>query len=205
MPLPTQAYCTDVVQVVRSGKTPYIRFDKNDYSIPYELVQKPLSLFASESIVRIIHNDSEVACHPRSYSKQELIEDERHISALVEAKHSARQSRGMTRLFEVVPKAKSFLENMMERGHDLAKATKQLEQMLDDYGAKELDAAVSIALDRGTIATSAVILLLDLERRKHNLKPLVPLALPNDPRVRELRITPHNLENYDGLSKNDDE
>ena len=205
MPLPVQAYNTDTVEVLRSGKTPYIRFDKNDYSIPYELVQKPLTVVASDSLVRILDDDREVARHPRSYSKKETIEDDAHISALVEAKHSARQSRAMTRLFEVVPAAKDFLEQVMERGHDLTRATKQLEGMLDDYGVKELGTAVDTALERGTFATSAIAHLLDLERRKQNMKPLVPLSLPNDPRVRELRIKPHKLEKYDDLSKNNND
>ena len=34
---------------VEVGKTPYARFDLNDYSIPHALVQKPLTLLASES------------------------------------------------------------------------------------------------------------------------------------------------------------
>jgi hypothetical protein len=77
--------------------------------------------------------------------------------------------------------------------------------MLDEYGTDELATAVNTALERGTFATSAIAHLLDVERRKQNLKPLVPLALPNDPRVRNLRITPHKLENYDDLSKNDND
>jgi len=94
---------------------------------------------------------------------------------------------------------------LLERGHDLTRATRQLERMLDEYGTDELTMAVNTALERGTFATSSLAHLLDVERRKKNLKPLVPLALPNDPRVRELRITPHKWENYDDLSKNDND
>src|SRR5213075_1591266 len=49
---------------VSSGKTPYVRFDLNDYSIPHELVGRPLTLIATESDVRIADpTGAVVACH----------------------------------------------------------------------------------------------------------------------------------------------
>ncbi len=48
LPLPEHPFACDVARAVRSGKTPYVRFDLNDYSIPAELVRKPLTLVASD-------------------------------------------------------------------------------------------------------------------------------------------------------------
>ena len=62
----------------------------------------------------------------------------------------------MTRLFHAVPGAKELLERVVERGQSLAAATKQLERMLDDYGAKELEIAVEQVNERGLSAPSAV-------------------------------------------------
>ncbi|MEI2679841.1 MAG: hypothetical protein V9G29_19400 [Burkholderiaceae bacterium] len=44
LPLPQHAYVCEHVRTVASGKTPYVRFDGNDYSIPHKLVRKPLTL-----------------------------------------------------------------------------------------------------------------------------------------------------------------
>ena len=55
------------MRVVRSGKTPYVRFDRNLYSIPHTHVRKPLTLFASATRVRILDQQTELARHPRSY------------------------------------------------------------------------------------------------------------------------------------------
>jgi len=205
MPLPENRFCCESLHTVRSGKTPYVRFDLNDYSIPFELVRKPLTLVCAEKEIRILDEGVEVARHPRSYDRKETVEDESHISALVEAKRSAKQSRGMTRLFRDVPGAKPLLERVVERGHNLASATKQLEEMLDDYGPKELASALEQVNERGLTATSAVAQILEQERRKRRMKPPVKVTITNDPRVRDLRVTPHKLEQYDDLAKNEND
>jgi transposase len=201
MPLPENRFNCESIHTVRSGKTPYVRFDLNDYSIPFELIRKPLTLVCAEEEIRILDEGKEVARHPRSFDRGETVEDESHITALVEAKRSAKQSRGMTRLFRAVPGAKAFLERVVERGHNLGTATKQLEVMLDDYGAKELEVAVENVNERELCAPSAVAQLLEQERRKRRMKPPVKVTITNDPRVRDLRVTPHRLEQYDDLAK----
>jgi hypothetical protein len=205
MPLPENRFCCESIHTVRSGKTPYVRFDLNDYSIPFELVRKPLTLVCAEKEIRVFDEGKEVARHPRSYDRGETVEDESHITALVEAKRSARQSRGMTRLFQAVPGAKAFLERVVEHGQNLAAATRQFEGMLDDYGAKELEVAVEKVNERELSATSAVAQLLEQERRKRRMKPPVKVTITNDPRVRDLRVTPHRLEQYDDLAKKHDD
>ena len=65
--LPKHAFETRFVRAVKSGKTPYIRFDKNDYSIPQTLIQKPLTVAASEHEIRIRDGRDEVARHVRCW------------------------------------------------------------------------------------------------------------------------------------------
>ena len=43
LPLPEHAFSCDLVRPVASGKTPYVRFDANDYSIPHALLRRPLT------------------------------------------------------------------------------------------------------------------------------------------------------------------
>jgi len=205
MPLPENRYCCDSIHTVKSGKTPYVRYDLNDYSIPFELVRKPLTLIGSEKEIRILDEGKEAARHPRSFDRGETVEDERHISALVEAKRSARQSRGMTRLFRAVPGAKALLERVVERGQSLGTATRQLERMLDEYGERELAVAIERVNEKALSAPSAVAQLLEQERRRCRMTPPVKVPITNDPRVRDLHVTPHRLEQYDELAKNDND
>jgi hypothetical protein len=201
LPLPEHRFACESLHSVRSGKTPYVRFDLNDYSIPYELVQKPISLYASSDTIRILDQGKEVARHARSFDRDQTIEDPAHISALAEVKHSARQSREMTTLFRNVPDAKQFLEQVVCREENLAAATRQLERLLDDYGADELTSAVALALSRGTTAPSAVTQILEQARRKKRMKPPIRVALSDDPRVRDLRVTKPKLGDYDDLAE----
>lgn len=92
--LPEHPFETDLVLPVASGKTPYVRFDCNDYSIPHTHVRKPLTLIASETRVRVVEGTTELAVHPRSYDKGLTTETEAHISALAAVKRAAHELRG---------------------------------------------------------------------------------------------------------------
>src|SRR5439155_8893283 len=66
LPLPAHSFETDMMRSVASGKTPYVRFDRNSYSIPHTHVRRPLTLLASATTVRLIAGTEEIARHHRS-------------------------------------------------------------------------------------------------------------------------------------------
>ena len=45
--LPGDAFPTDEINPVSAGKTPYVRFDLSDYSIPHTCVARTLTVAAS--------------------------------------------------------------------------------------------------------------------------------------------------------------
>nr|WP_230990866.1 IS21 family transposase [Bathymodiolus platifrons methanotrophic gill symbiont] len=61
LPLPDDRWPTDERGEVKAGKTPYIRFDKNDYSIPHTQVRKILTVTATLKQVRILDGQTEIA------------------------------------------------------------------------------------------------------------------------------------------------
>ena len=73
LPLPAHPFETELVRVVRSGKTPYVRFDRNLYSIPHTHVRKPLTLLASDTRVRILDQQTELARHRRTYDTAQTV------------------------------------------------------------------------------------------------------------------------------------
>jgi transposase len=206
LPLPAHPFECDTVRVVSSGKTPYVRFDRNSYSIPYEHVRKPLTLVASPSRVRILAGDRELACHVRSYDTQQVIEDPAHLEALVAAKRNAHPLKARDRLRIAVPETDRVFEALAARGENLGYHTVRLLRLLDDYGAEELAAAVRSAIERQAWGSGCVAHILEQRRRARGLPPPVRVDLPDNPRVRDLRVTPHRLEDYDALGKpNDDD
>jgi transposase len=205
LPLPEHPFECDLVLAKTSGKTPYLRFDRNDYSIPPELVRKPVTLVASHDEIRILDEGREVARHPRCYDRGQTIEDPRHIAALVAFKREGRAAKGRDRLLTVLPHAEAFFLKMLEREVPLAQATAQLTRLLDDYGAVQTDAALESALRHDTPSLASVALWLEQERRRRHPLPRVPLDLPDRPGVRNLHVPTHNLETYDALTETPDD
>jgi transposase len=199
LPLPEHPFACDLVRSVASGKTPYLRFDGTDYSIPHTLIQRPLTLIASEAEVRILDGVTEVARHPRSYDRGQRIEAETHLAALTAAKRRAHDLRGRARLRQACPHADAFLDALARRGERLAPHTLALLRLLDEYDAGELDAALADAVARDALSAWAIAHRLDQRARARRAPPPVPVLVPADPRVRDLRVTPHRLTDYDGL------
>ena len=205
LPLPAHPFSCDKLVPVKTRKTPYVRFDTNDYSFPADRVGRVLTLAASDEQVRILDGDAVVAVHDRSYDRKQRITNEQHIAGLLEQKRAARLTRGRGRLVETVPNASAFLEAVVHRGDNLGQTTRQLLGLLDDYGPDELGAALDQAVERGTATPASVAHLLEQSRRRRNLPPPIPVELPDDPRVKDMRVKPHNLEDYDGLAQDHDD
>jgi len=205
LPLPTHPFETDLVLAVRSGKTLYVRFDLNDYSIPPECVGRALSLVASESIVRILDGTQEIARHRRSYDRHRRIEDPAHIEALLQEKQRARGSSPCARLIDAVPAAEAFLEAAFQRGESVVATTEKLLLLLDDYGAQELRTAVEEALERQTPRIGSVAYILGKRRRVSQRSTALPVDLSHRPDLKDLYVKPHSSETYDELSRNDDD
>jgi transposase len=199
LPLPEHPFPCQLLRAVTSGKTPYIRFDGNDYSIPHRLIRRPLTLVVAEEVVRLLDGSTEVARHARSYERGQRIDDEAHLTALVAEKHRAHELRGRDRLRHACPHADAFLAALAQRGEPLTRPTIQLLGLLDQVGASALETALGEALARGALSAISVAHILEQRRRARRLPPPVDVALPDDPRVRDLRVTPHALSAYDRL------
>jgi hypothetical protein len=106
LPLPDNAFITDEIVPVKIGKTPYARFDLNDYSVPHTHVQRMVTVRATSDRVRILDAVAAIAEHARSYDRGVQIEDASHIAALVAVKRRAREHRGANRLTNAAPASK---------------------------------------------------------------------------------------------------
>lgn len=198
--LPEHPFACDRMLTIRSGKTPYVRFDGNDYSIPYTLTRKPLTLVASDSTVRLLDANVEVARHARSWDKGRQIEDEAHLEGLAQAKRKARVSRGRNRLTASCPSATAFLQELALHGGHLGGTTTRLLHLLDQYGAAELDLAIAEAHARNAFAAQSVAHVLDQRRRARGAPAPIEPVLPNNPRLRNIVLVPHALDSYDRLA-----
>jgi hypothetical protein len=185
---------------VAAGKTPYVRFDLNDYSIPHTHVRQPLVVLADSERVRVVDGTAVLAEHARSYDKGACIEAAAHIEALVATKRAARQHRATYRLAHAAPACSTLLARAAERGHNLGSITAALGRLLDRYGAAELQAAIEAALAADVPHPNAVRLALERRRQERNEPPPVAVALPAHVAARDVAVAPHRLEPYDQLT-----
>ena len=190
---------------VKAGKTPYVRFDLNDYSIPHTHVRRLLTVLASPDEVRILDGQQVWACHQRSYDKGAQIEDPAHIEALVGHKRAAHRHRGTDRLAQAAPASTALLTQAAERGDNLGAITAALLRLLQRYGAAELQTAIEEALARGVPHPNAVRLALERRREHKQLPPPVAVTLPEHVQKRDAPVQTHRLDSYDQLTEHSDE
>ena len=197
--LPHNPYPTDEQVEVSVGKTPYARFDLNDYSVPHTHVQRTLQVAASLTQVRILDGETVIATHARTFDKGRQIEDPAHITDLVAAKRAARTHRGIDRLAQAVPASQELLCQAAERGTPPARATAQLVALLDTYGAAELDLATAEALQKDVPHPAAVRQVLERRREQRDQPPPLTLTLPDNDKARGIVVRPASLAPYDQL------
>jgi len=197
--LPDNPYPLIERVAVKVGKTPYVRFDLNDYSVPHAKVQRLLTVLADPHQVRVVDGVEILACHRRSYDKGAQIEDAAHVAALVADKRAARRHRGIDHLAQAAPASQALLLRAAERGDNLGAITAALLRLLDRYGAAELEASIGAALERGVPHPNAVRLALERRREQRQTAPPVAVDLPAHVRTRDAPVTPHRLEAYDQL------
>lgn len=179
---------------VRVGKTPYVRFDLNDCSVPHTHVRRTLTVLADTHEVRIVDGAQVLACHCRSYDKGAQIEQDEHVQALVAYKRAARQHRATDRLVQAAPASHEMLLRGAERGANLGAITSGLIRLLDRYGAAELQIAIREALERGVPHPNAVRLALERRREQRGAPPPVAVELPATVQARDAPVRPHALD-----------
>lgn len=198
LPLPQEPFPAWEATPVRSGKSPYVRFDGNDYSIPHQAVQRSLLLQATLDEVLVLDGPTLLARHPRSFDKGAQIEEAAHIQALVEWKSKARKGRGLQVLAKALAHQDAFVQGAAERGHPLGPLVSRLLTLLDQHGPARLDEALAEVVASGACHLGALHTALALKASKGREAPKAPLDLSHLPlEVRSLRVQDHPLASFD--------
>ena len=202
--LPQNDYPVHERLEVQVGKTPYVRFDLNDYSVPHTHVRRTLTVVATPESVRILDGEAVLASHSRSYDRGAQIEVAAHIQALVAHKRGARQHRATDALAQAAPAVAELLQRAAARGYNLGSITAALTKLLERYGAKSLQGALLEALARDVPHPNAVLLALERARETRNESPPVLAQLSERARLLDVTVRPHKLDSYDELNPGKD-
>jgi len=199
--LPANAFAVHERVQVKVGKTPYVRFDLNDYSVPHAHVRKALTVLADATHLRVVDGLQVVASHVRCYDRGQQIEVASHVKDLVERKAQASAQRGMSRLNQIAPASQELLAQAGARGEHLASITWALLRLAARYGGAEVQTAILSALAQGVPHPNAVRLALETQRQARHAPPPVPVCLSPAALQRDSVVRPHRLDTYDQLTR----
>jgi len=200
-PLPDNPFPLSTTTPVSIGKTPYARFDKNDYSVPHTHVRRQLTLLADPKEIRILDGATLIARHPRSYDAGAQIEDPAHIQALRDHKRRAGSASATSRLAHAAPASAELLARAAQNGHSLQSTVAGLNRLLQRYGARELEAAILevLKLEGPAPHPNSVLLALEKRRERRKQPPLLPSRLPKHVLDKDHPVRPARLAAYDKL------
>lgn len=198
--LPDNPFSTDERVTVSVGKTPYARYDMNDYSVPHTHTRRSLTVLASIERVRILDGVTVIADHQRHFGKGEQIENPEHIQALIDYKRKARHERAQDRLAHSVPVSVELIRQGSERDYRPSTMSRELLKLLDSYGASELEIAINEALARQVPHPNAVRLALERRREQRNRPPPLTVPLPAKARAQNISVRTGSLADYDQIN-----
>jgi transposase len=199
LPLPENPFPTEERIDGIARKTPYLRFDLNDYTIPHTHVGRPLEILATLERVRIVEGHQTIADHPRCFGRGEQIEVAAHLEALVAHKRAGRAHRALDRLHHAAPGSKGLFKLAAERGVHLGVLTRGLLQLLDTHGADAVAQAIDAALGENAAHLGAVRHFIDAQLALRGERPPIAVTLPNDPRL-HVTVRAHDLRDYEQLT-----
>lgn len=203
--LPDNPFACQEREEVQVGRTPYARFDRNDYSVPHTYVRRLLVVQATLECVRVVDGTEVVATHPRSWEKGEQVEIAKHVAELLAFKRAARHHRGLDRLHHACASSDAFFAALAARHGNLGAATTALTKLLDLYGAAALDDALATALRAESPHLPAVRQILEQRRHAQSQMPPIAVALPDNAHVRDIVVHPHPLATYDQIDAGEDD
>jgi hypothetical protein len=189
----------DVRVEVTVSKTPSVRFDLNDCSVPHTHVRRTVTVLASAERMRVLDGATLLGNHVRSYDKGAQIEIVAHVDDLVEHKLGARRHGATSQLTQAISALADFLARAAAKGQHLASMTRVLSQLLEHYGAPALQATALEALHRNVPHRNAVHMALERARQERRDTPLVVPQLSERAQRLDVTVKPHRLDAYDEL------
>ncbi len=198
--LPAQPFPTTQPIAVEAGKTPYVRFDLNDYSIPHTHVLRTLTVLATLDTVRIVDGQTLLANHPRCFDRGQQIEVRAHVESLVAHKRAGRAHRAQDRLHHATPSAQALFLRAAAQGVHLGVLTRGLLVLLESHGASALEAAMAAALAEDAAHLGGVRHFIDAHAHARGQRPPIAVVLPNDPRLHTINVRPQSLSAYEQLT-----
>ena len=181
-----------------------MRFDKNDYSIPFEYVGKPTTIRANDSKVRVFSDGVEIAVHDRCFAKDKRIRNPEHTYGLVAQRPKGFSATLQDTLVTLIPESADLIGMLIEEGQPTGRHISKILELVDDYGVKRVKETVKIAISNNMPRSTTIAQMLAQAAQREKFIHRPEIILPDRPGVIDLKINPHDLSTYDELSQQGD-
>jgi transposase len=202
---PAILFDTDLVVPAVVNPHARIEFDGNRYSAPPRFVRQPVTIRASRDEVRVLHEGQVVAQHVRCYERGQLIVLPDHRLAALSLRKRSRGTAVESEFDALGPEARQFHMHLKRQPVKTGIHLRRLLGLARLYGAVELLAAISRALELAAYDAAYVENLLLAERRRREL-PTPTLPTPKRRElIDEIELEPSDPAIYDRLCNDTEE
>ncbi len=200
-PLPKYDFACCVSRELSLNPYSQVVFETNRYSVPTNQAYPKLSLRAYPFEIEILHGKQILACHPRSYEREQDIFDPLHYLPLLEQRPGAFEyatpikawRKNWSVLYEqLLDKLLSRYEGSAGIRHFI-----QILKLHSSYRAELVEQAVEESLRYGSLHVDAVRLC--IEQLSHPQKLPASLDLSDHQHLQAIGKQPLNLSRYDQL------
>lgn len=195
MPL-IPGYDTDEVLSPKASKQFHVRFDTNEYSVPWRLSGRTLTLRADDKTVSCYLKRRRVCAHVRSWKKGEKITNKKHQEGLIERKPGAGTSSDIAAIKSLGPNGTRYIDFIGAQSNSIRSELVNIMVLITVYGPKPVERCIGEALKNGIIGAQHLERILSRQDDAGDVKP-EPLKLGDD----RLNIPPNipDLKSYDAL------
>jgi len=175
----------------------FMRFDRNFYSVPREIVGQPVTIFATENRVSVQHRGKEVCSHARSWDTGVKVENPEHLSKLREENKRAKKGSMLSTLTSIFPAMKSFITNDAIAGVNIGSMVANIAQLRSSVGDDTLGKAIRKAAEHQRYLFSDIKREIDIIQLEKKEAPPSPGMLVLPPGAITPPLKPINWNRYD--------
>jgi len=197
-PLPAHWPETCRVRSVVADKYAHVRIDYVHYSVPSELVRRPLIAKLYHDRVALVSGDQVVACHERAFVRGELVLDARHILRVLEIKHRATLESTAIQQWELPEVFERLLDALRGQIRKPSQEWVRVLRLTEDHSRDDVEAAIELAFEQGSPRYATIKTLLRVVQDDPRAADPVQIDRAD---LAAIDVEPADLALYDALSE----
>ncbi|MGR3218553.1 MAG: IS21 family transposase, partial [Candidatus Anammoxibacter sp.] len=164
-------YDTDEIRSLKASHQFRVSFDSNEYSVPWRLSGRILTLRADTTTVRIYLNTKRICTHTRCWERKKSIVNPKHQEGLLERKPGAQTTSDIAAVKALGPNGCRYLEFIAVQNRSIRTELNHLMVLITVYGPQALESCIAKALKSGIIGSHHLERLLIQSENSVNTNP----------------------------------